>query len=516
MSDASGLQTGDSILALFSKKSGGSDDGGDGNDGNVQEVARDPRKARPWFERATTVAETRNFDYAVQCYIQGLQHSPESMGEHEALREVAMKRKVGGGKPAGWRDKSPVRGKTHVEKMLEAEYLFSMDPTAADQALKMMEEAVAATEAGEADLTEVAYWVGDLVIEANRNSKKPVKSTYIKARDLFAGIQAYNKAVEACAAAVQLDSENAVLIRELRNLQAEATIHQSKLAEEGDFKKSIKDVDKQQALADDDSIAASGDKLDQQIARLRKEYEDSPDDVARLGKLIRALLQKEDNASENDAVALLESTWESSGQYRFKMQIGDIRMKQFNRALREMRKELQADPSNSEVKEKMRRAALAQVKFELKEYQERVKNYPTDMGLRFQLGRRHLSLHNYDDAIAAFQEAQSDPKHRGAALRYLGEAFAAKEWFDEAIDTFRRGIDSHERNDDKLALELRYDLMDALDRKARKEEAMDVAREASDIASEIAQRDINFKDIRKRIDGLRAFIDELKSKQQTG
>jgi len=496
-------------VALFSKKK--SDDAG----GSVQEAgpSRDPRKARPWFERAKTVADTRNYDYAIQCYIQGLQHSPDSMNEHEALREVALKRKVSGGKPPGWKDKSPVKGKSHVEKMLEAEFYFSMDPTAAGQALKIMEEAVAATqdEADDLDLTEVAFWVGDLVVEANRTSKKPSKQTYLKARDLFAAIQAYEKAVEACAHAVQMDSENAGLIRELRDLQAEATMHKAKLGEGGDFRDSIKDADKQRALAQDDAIAASGDALDEQIARLRKDYEDQPDDTTRMGKLIRALLQKEDKPHEDEAIKLLENAWETTGQYRYKMQIGDIRMKQFNRALRETRKKLQADPNNSELKEQMRRAAVAQVKFELAEYQERVKNYPTDMGLRFQLGRRHLSLHNYDDAIAAFQEAQSDPKHRGAALRYLGEAFAAKGWFDEAIDTFRRGIDSHERNDDKLALDLRYDLMDALDQKARKEKTLEVAREASEIASNIAQRDINFKDIRKRIDSLRSYIDELKA-----
>jgi len=500
-------------VALFSRKKG-DDDGGATKDAGP---ARDPRKARPWFERAKTVADTRNYDYAIQCYIQGLAHSPDSINEHEALREVALKRKVAGGKPAGWKNKSPVRGKSHVEKMLEAEYNFSMDPTAAGEALKVMEHAVAITkEDDDLDLTEVAFWIGDLVLEANRTSKKPSKQTYLKTRDLFVAIEAYDKAVEACAAAVQMDSENANLIRELRDLQAEATIHQSKLGEGGDFRESIKDADKQKALAQEDAIAATGDALDEQIARLRKEYEDAPEDTTRLGKLVRALLQKEDKQHEDEAIKLLENAWETTGQYRYKMQIGDIRMKQFNRALREIRKKVEADPSNQQAREQMRRAALAQVKFELKEYQERVKNYPTDMGLRFQLGRRHLSMRNYDDAIAAFQEAQSDPKHRGAALRYLGEAFAAKGWFDEAIDTFRRGIDTHERSDDKLALELRYDLMNALDQKARKEDAMEIAREASEIASEIAQRDINFKDIRKRIDSLRSFIDDLKSRQQTG
>ena len=497
-------------MALFSKKkSDGSD--GDGSGDGPRPPAFDLRKAKPWFDRARTVADTRNYDYAIQCYISGLQHAPDSMNEHEALHEVSLKRKVAGGKPAGWRDKCPVKGKSHVEKMLEAEFQFAMDPTSAAHALKVMEEAAAATEAGEAELYEVAHWVGELTVEANRTSKRPSKQIYLRARDLFASFGAFDKAVEACANAVHMDSENAALIRELRDLQAEATMSRGRYDDQkASFRDAIKDEEKQRALASEDAIAASGDQLDDQIARLRKDYEDSPEDNVRLGKLIRALLQKEDKAHEDEAIKLLENTWEATGEYRFKMQMGDIRMKQFNRTIRELRKKLQADPNSPEVKEQLRRAALAQVKYELKEYEERVKNYPTDMGLRYQLGRRHLSLHNYDEAIAAFQEAQSDPKHRGSALRYLGEAFGAKGWHDEAIDTFRRGIESHEREDDKLGLELRYDLMNALEQKARKDRSLEVAKEAAEIASDIAQRDINYRDIRDRVNGLRSLVDELK------
>ncbi len=469
--------------------------------------ARDPRKARKWFEHAKSVADTRNYDYAIDCYVSGLMYAPDAMDQHEALQEVAVRRRAAGAKGKGKRAPT-AGGKSAVEKMLAAEYAWAFDPSNATHALKVMENAVAA------DLGEVAYWIGDHAMDANRAAKRPSKFVYTRVRDLYVELEAYSKSVEACQLAVQLDPNNAELIRDLRNLQAEATMERGRYDEsDGDFRKSVKDIDKQTELEQQDRIAATDDVVDQQIARARAEYEDAPDQLERLSRYVRALLQKEDKAHEDEAIRVLQKAHEETGQYRFKMQIGDIRMKQFNRAIREKRKEVDAGADDASGKEQLRKLAVAQAKFELEEFQERVKNYPTDMSLRFQLGRRQLALGMHDEAIASFQEAQADPKHRAAALRYLGEAFAKKDWFDEAIDTFRRGIDTHEQTGDRTALELRYNLMDALEQKARSESNIEIAQEANRIGSQVAQTDINFRDIRDRIDTLRKFIEQLRSSQ---
>jgi tetratricopeptide (TPR) repeat protein len=472
---------------------------------------RDPRKARPWFDRAKTVADAQNYDYAINCYISGLLHEPAAMDQHETLREVSLKRKVQGGKPAGWRDKPPVSGKSHVEKMLEAEFYFAKDPNAASQALKMMEEAMAATREGEADLSEVAFWVGDLAITANRSSKRPSKQVYLKVRDLFSEMERPDKAAEACSYAVQLDPQNAELVREMRDLQAETTLMKGGYGgEEGGFRQAVKDADKQKALEQEDQIARTDEAQEEVISRLRQEYEDNPDDVQALEKLVRALRERQTKAAEDEAIQLLESAHQKFGQYRFKMQMGDIRMRQFKRALRDLKKRLDDEPSNEELKRQYRKLAAAQAKFELDEYAERVKNYPTDMALRYELGRRQFALGQYDEAIASFQEAQADPKHRSAAMRYLGEAFYKKGWYDDAVDIFRRGLEAHAGETDRLAMELRYDLMDALAEKAKTDKDLEAAQEASRIGSQIAQTDINFRDIRTRVDDIRQFVNDLK------
>ena len=74
-------------LSFLDKFKGGSKDKSPG-DG----FKRDARKARRFFEHAETTADARNYDYAIDCYVNGLRHDPDNMAQHEALYEVAKRR----------------------------------------------------------------------------------------------------------------------------------------------------------------------------------------------------------------------------------------------------------------------------------------------------------------------------------------------------------------------------------------------------------------------------------------
>jgi len=484
--------------------------GGGAAAGGGSTDARDPRKARRFFDHAEAVAATRNYDYAIECYINGLRHDPEALDQHEALRDVALRRKVNGGKGPSLQDKfKHGGGKGAVEKMLNAEFLWSKDPFNPQVALQVFENAV------DAGLEEVAYWVGSLVLEANRSAKKPNKNIYVTAKDRFSAIGAYDKAVEAARQIVAMEPDNMQLLHELKNLEAEMTLMTGGYDnEEASFRTGVKDAEKQRALEQEDAIAQSDSALEEQLQRLREEYEQDPEDQDKLQKLVRTLQEKEETEAEDEAIQLLSDAYERTGQYRLKMQMGDIRMKQYNRRMRMMRQEIgqsQDDEQRKKLEQQMKELANEQVGFELEEYSERVKNYPTDMGLRYQLGRRQFVLGDYDAAISSFQEAQQDPKYRAHALRYLGDAFGRKEWLDEAIDTFQRAIEIHPYTDDRLAMELRYELMRTLGAKARRDRDLESAQEASKIASQIAQTNINYKDIRQQLDSLRKLVTQLKS-----
>lgn len=498
-------------MSLFSKSS---------SDDAAGTQKRDPRKARRFFEHAQTVADARNYDYAIELYINGFKHDPDNMAKHEALRDVSLRRKVAGGKPAGFTEKLKSGGSTPIEKMLHAEMLWAKDPLNVKHMRDVMTHAVDADEAEpDLHLGEIVYWVGGFLLEMNGQQKKPDKGIYTQARDLFMRVGAYDKAVEACKLALRLTPNDDKLLAQLKDLEAERTMQEGGYgagepkAEEGGFRRFVKDADKQRALDQDDRISKTASAIDETIARRRAEYEETPEDVDKLQKLVDALLQKDTEESENEAIQLLQQAWEQHGQYRHKLRVGDIRLKQLNRRYKQLKAEYDKNPSDAEAKKTLEEFIRRRMTFELQEFTERVKNYPTDMGLRFELGRRLYQARQYDEAIGAFQQAKADFKFRAPSLEYLGRCYVTKEWYEEAIDTLRQGIETHPSKDDRLGLELRYLLMDALEKSARKDNNVEQAKEAREIASQIVQTNISYRDISDRLNTLRTLADELQQKQ---
>lgn len=479
-------------------------------------VERDPSKARLWFDRAGTVADSRQYDYAIECYINGLRHDPGHMASHEALRDVALKRKVGGGKPAGLTERLKSSGTDAIDKFLGAEKLWAKDPLNLAHILQTMKLAVAADNAApDVGLNEFAYWVGQIILENNEVSKKPDKAVYIELRDLLAAIEAYDAAVQACRLAVQEDPNNTVLLNELKDLEAENTLKQGGYTgTEGGFKEAVRDMDKQRELGQEDAITKSEAMIEQILERRRAEHEQNREDITGLQKLIDALLQMGGPGAENEALGLIEKAHEQTGEYQYKVRSGDLRMKQMARQQKELKAACDAAPQDEKAKTDLESHYSKRMNFELEQFTERVQNYPTDSGLKYQLGVRLFAFKKYDDAIGAFQQSKSDPKHRANSHEYLGRCYLARGWFDEAVDTFRQGIELHPLSDDRLGKELRYQLMSALENAAKKNKSQDQARDAQKIASQLLQTDINFRDIRVRIDSIRDLVENLQSSER--
>ena len=68
-------------------------------------------------------------------------------------------------------------------------------------------------------------------------------------------------------------------------------------------------------------------------------------------------------------------------------------------------------------------ARKAQLVFEIKEYESRAKQNPTDMSIRFRLGELYFDGGLLEKAIGAFQRSRKDPKFRNQSLVFLGRCF---------------------------------------------------------------------------------------------
>ncbi len=501
-------------MALFGKKKkDDSDAGGSGDtDASGSPVAgttgftRDERKARRFFDHAEGAVEKNSLDFAIEMYVGGLRFDPDNMIRHEQLLAVAQRRKAGGGKKAGYKDKKAL-GPSVVDKMLLAEKIWAYDFTDQEAMIDFFSRAVAAdTVEPELNLTEVADWIGTMALELP--VAKPRQKSWIKIRDLFEKLGIYDKAVIACRKALHMDMESEVLQQAMKDLEAQAYSSNSTSTEKGGFRGNIKDQEFAAESAGGSSRAAS--KVDQAIAARREEYEEDPEDLDRVKKLVDVLLKKEGFEEDEQAVKLLTRAHEDSGQYIFKVRIGDIRMKQFSRELRQLKQFVEAAPEDDSYRDRYKNTLKEKLAFELNEYGDRVKNYPTDLRLKFELGRRQYAAKQFDDAIGSLQQASEDPKSRNSAKMYLARCFMEKEWFDEAVDTITGAAEAYGIKDDKTGKELNYDKLRAQLAAAEHNGDLELAEEAGKTASEILRADIGYKDIRELKNRTVELIKKLK------
>ena len=398
-------------------------------------------------------------------------------------------------------------GPSVVDKMVLAEKIWAYDFTDQDLMVDFFSRAVAAdlTEP-DLNLTEVADWIGTMALEIP--VAKPRLKNWTKIRDLFEKVGIYDKAVLACRKALHMDMNSDALQQSMKDLEAQAYSSKSTSTEKGGFRDNIKDKDFAAEAASGASRAES--KVDQAIAARREEYEADPEDLDRTKKLVDALLKKEGFEEDEQAMKLLARAHETSGQYIFKVRAGDIRIKQFARDLRQLKQFVEAAPEDDTYRERYKETLKEKLVFEIEEYGDRVKNYPTDLRLKYELGRRQFATGQFDDAIGSLQQASEDPKSRTSARMYLARCFMKKEWFEEAVEIISKAAEDYGVTDDKVGKELAYDKLQAQLAAAEQNDNLDMAEAAAKTASEIVRADIGYKDIRALKERSAALLKKLK------
>ncbi|MBL7146668.1 MAG: hypothetical protein ISS76_20685 [Phycisphaerae bacterium] len=458
-----------------------------------EEDAQALAKAKAFFEKARKVAETNNFDYAIDMYLQGLRYSPDALEEgHLPLCELALQRQGKGGKKPSMMEKMKhLRGKTPLEQMLKAEYLFVRDPEHLPFAEAMLRGAVAG------GYNKTAGWIANLVFQKNNASKRPSAQTYILLKDSYAALGQFDKAVVACQYASRLRPEDGALADEFKNLSAELTMARGKYDEEGDFRKAIKDREKQELLQAQDSVVKTEDYRVKAVEDARRKIAQNPNLPANIFSLTDALSDMETDQAENDAIALLESTYTTKQDFSYKQRAGQLRIKQLKRKIRDAKTCLETNPDDAQIKTALEELSRQLNNTELEHYQLSVQNYPTNLAAKYEYAIRLVRNKQYNEAIPLFQEAQKDPRRKIASMNKTGYCFLMKGWLADAIDVFTKALESYELKNDAAGKELRYNLACAYEENKEPDKALEIYRK-------IAQFDFGYKDVSQRVDKLRS------------
>ena len=461
-------------------------------------------QAENFFKRAKEISGGGNHDYAIQMYLEGLQRNPDALAAHQALMEQALRRQAAGGKKAGLMATLKLKlgrkgsqgqifsrggSKDAAGELLEAESVWVKDPmnlSLVDGVVEKMLSAGCLVSAG---------WLAGWLAEANSRAEKPDGSRFSMLADVFAQLDRPDKAVEACQAAAAVLPNNMELSTKLKNMLALQTMQKGKYTDEG-FRQSLQDGEHQDKLQESETLHRRKNAADENIARARKSLEENPSESSKVMALVEALLLKDDEAGEEEAIQVLQKAHQQSGAYRFKQRAGEVRLRANRRNSRLMRAKVEAQPEDQELERAYKQMLKEHLEVELEHFQDSAKYYPTDMRLRYEMGRRFLQLGRYDEAIPALQDGQRDPKNHLRALSLLGQCFFMKKWYPDAIDVYLRALESPDAAAGNTGKELQYYL-------GRAYEADGKLEEAAKAYSTVAQIDFLYKDVRKRLERLR-------------
>jgi len=140
-----------------------------------------------------------------------------------------------------------------------------------------------------------------------------------------------------------------------------------------------------------------------------------------------------------------------------------------------------------------------------------MKEYPTDLSVKYEAARRMVGLGMAEEAIPLLQQAQDDAKLRIKAMSLLGDCFAKCGFDEEAIDTYHAALGKLDDNAGDIAVTLRYGLLTALHSKADRTRDADIAAEALKLASAIMLKEFNYRDIRQRRETLQKLVKDLRA-----
>ena len=463
-----------------------------------------PEKARVFFDHAQTVHDSLNYEYAMTLWLQGLRQDPTDGVAVDKFYTSGCEFSTRATKKGPTKEQvKNFSGKGAVEKFLLALLHFGACPLDWSYGLKAVQAAGKVHDAEpQLDMRVVGQGLALKVLRFAVDDPRTKKDHFVQMLEAFREVEAYDLATKAGEMAISKDPSDGPLETEVRNMSAQAAMKKAGLTntagEQGGFRGNVKDTDRQRELDEEDQLVKSSSTMDAVIERAKADYQQRPQDLSAIKKLCKFLLERGTAEDEKLAYKVLMKGYSELQAYELRKLAGDIQIRVGRRKLRQYKAALEQEPTNGALQAKFDSARRQLLASEVKEYTGRHEAYPTDLQIRYELGRRFYELEQYEQAIEHFQASKDAPGIADRVRILLARSFTLIEWFDEAESTYREAMDGHANLNDEVGLELRYGLMEVLQRKGEDSSDAGATEEAFKLASGIAVQHINFRDIREQ------------------
>jgi tetratricopeptide (TPR) repeat protein len=455
---------------------------------NSNEVSRD---ARVLFQKASEAAQRENLDYAIALFNQLLANEPAYFDCRKALRAAQFKKAgTGGGgffkKMLSGAGSSPQVTKAMVVlrnnpagAMAIAEDVLNGDPNSS-AAHRIIVDAATALE-----LPRTAVMSYEVLA---KNSPKDKKLIVEFARALGAigeGTRGENLLM-ALQREFPTDQE---LGQALKDLSARKTMKEGGYGAlesgQGSYRDVLKNKDEAVKLEQEGRIQQTEDSAGNLITEYETRLRTEPKNM----KIIRSLAELHTQKNNLDAALAYYQQIKHSdmgNDSSLDQAITQVRLRQFDQKVTEVNP---FDPNHAELVAALK---AEKAEFEVAECQKRAERFPTDMGIRYELGVLFFKAGKFNEAAAELQKAKNNPHKRVPAMNYLAQCFVKKRMFDMAARTFQTAIDEKPVFDEEKK-DLVYNLGSTLETMGKKNEAIDQFKI-------LYEMDMSYRDVAKKVD----------------
>lgn len=446
---------------------------------------------RDLYEKGLTAYKRQNLDYAISLFNQILKKEPGFYDCREALRAAQFK-KLGAGSNFFMRalgkatSTGPLLARGQIalrsnplDAIEIAEQILNQDPHST-MAHKLLAEA-----ALEADLPRTAVLSLEIVFKASPRDR----GLAMKLAAALGTAGQVERAEEILTDLQQSDPGNNEISQALKNLSVHRTMEEggyNALSEgSGSYRDILKDKEQSKALEQEKREV----KTEDVAANLIQEYEARLAQEPKNLRLLRSLAEL--HAQKNDfdgALAYYQRILDAGlgSDSTIDKNIAETQLKKFDFL------ESQLDPNAPDHAEGIAKIRADRQTYQLTECKARADKFPTDLGIRFELGQLYYHAGQISPAIQEFQKAQNNPHRRVQSMFYLGRCFASRGMNDLAARTLENAIKEKAVNDDEKK-EMVYVLGCVLEKMKKTEEAIEQFKQIYEV-------DIGYKDVAAKVD----------------
>jgi tetratricopeptide (TPR) repeat protein len=389
---------------------------------------------RALWLKAVAAIELRNFGYAISLLQEILKQEPEFLMGRQLLRRTEVTKSKSAKKSFFNISTAPIG-------LMKAHREIKKDPKCAVEMLEDVLEAEPYNRQANLFLKEAALAAGwpeigvfalQTLLEENPRDVKVLHELGHLYRDL----EDHESEVEVYNQITAIDPLDAQALRLGKDASARASMKRGGWTQAESYRDLIKNKEEAISLEQQSRIRLTGEALDQQIAETFARHQAEPgnlDFARRLGALNEPKNDFEE-AIRWDQYAADQTKGADTGLLR---KISDLKIKRLEGDIAAHEEFLSTHTAADELyagkSQQLWAAKVQRAEIFIADAQDRVARNPTDLQLRFELGKNLFTAGRFREAVPQLQRARQNPHARLKAMNLLGCCYAELGMLDLAM-----------------------------------------------------------------------------------